>query len=97
MAFTWSEDSRRLFGIRLSDDFKHLTFASVDIASGVERVHRADFLPLPVAARPVRGFTRVSATTFLTSLVHVSSDIWLLDGFRPLSGPWDRWAGWLQR
>jgi Tol biopolymer transport system component len=92
MAFAWSEDSRRVFGIRLSDDFKHLTFASVDIDSRIERVHGPDFLPLPVAARPVRGFTRVSATTFLTSIIHVSSDIWLLDGFGPVSRPWDRWA-----
>jgi hypothetical protein len=32
----------------------------------------------------------------MTSIVHVSSDIWLLDGFaRPLS-VWDRWAGLLR-
>ena len=92
MAFDWSEDSRQLTGLRLSDDFKHLTFASVDVESRAERVHAADFLPLPVAARPVRGFTRTSPTTFLTSIIHVSSDIWLLDGFRPPApaGLWDR-------
>jgi hypothetical protein len=52
----------------------------------------ADFLTLPVAARPVRGFTRVSGTTFLTSIIRMSSDIWLLDGFRPDSTRWDRMA-----
>ena len=31
MAFTWSADSRRVYGIRQSDDFQHLTFTSVDV------------------------------------------------------------------
>jgi len=90
MAFEWSQDSRRLFGIRLSDDAKHLTFASLDIDSRAERVHIADMLPLPVAFRPVRGFARMSPTTFLTSVVHVSSDIWLLDGIQPGESTWGR-------
>ena len=90
MAFDWSDDSRRLFGIRLSDDSKHLTFASIDITSRAERVHVPDMLPMPVAYRPVRGFTRMSATTFLTSIVHVTSDIWLLDGVRPGESTWGR-------
>ena len=92
MAFEWSEDSRRLSGIRLSDDFKHLTFASIDVETRTEHVYASDFLPLPVAARPVRGFARLSPTTFLTSIIHASSDIWLLDGFRgaPAPGLWNR-------
>jgi dipeptidyl aminopeptidase/acylaminoacyl peptidase len=90
LAFAWSEDSRRLFGIRQSDDYKHLTLTSIDINSRSERVHAADFLPMPVAARPVRGFTRVSATTFLTSIIRVSSDIWLLDGIKPVATSWAR-------
>ena len=76
-------DSQRLYGIRLSDDFQHLTFTSVDIGSGAERVLGADFMPLPVAAQPVRGFTRASPTTFVTSIAHVRSDVWLLEKFTP--------------
>jgi eukaryotic-like serine/threonine-protein kinase len=94
LAFAWSGDSRRLFGIRQSDDFKHLTLTSIDVAARSERVLKADWLPMPVAPRPVRGFARVSDSTFLTSIVHVSSDIWLLDGFGPVSSPWDRYAAW---
>jgi Tol biopolymer transport system component len=90
MAYAWSEDSRRLFGIRPSDDFKHLTLTSIDVATRNERVLQADLLPLPVAARPVRGFTRVSDTTFLTSIVRVSSDIWLFDGFRSAPTFWSQ-------
>ncbi len=83
LAFEWSEDSQQLFGIRESDDYKHLTFASIDVRSGAERVLAANIAPLSVSNEPVRGFTRVSPTTFLTSIVHVSSDIWLFDGFQP--------------
>jgi Tol biopolymer transport system component/tRNA A-37 threonylcarbamoyl transferase component Bud32 len=92
MAFDWSSDGRRLFGIRLSDDYQHLTFTSVDVPSGVERVVSPDFMPLPVAARLVRGMTRTSPTTFRASLVQVRSDVWLLEGFLPAPTLWDRLA-----
>jgi Tol biopolymer transport system component len=90
MAFTWSADSERLFGIRQSDDFKHLTFTSVDVRSGAERVLGADVMPLPVAFQPVRGLTRVSPTTFLASIARVRSDVWLLEGFDIRPGLRDR-------
>jgi hypothetical protein len=47
-------------------------------------------MPMPIANQPVRGFTRMSANTFLTSIVHVESDIWLLDGFAAPSKRWFR-------
>lgn len=90
MAFTWSADSQRVYGIRQSDDFKHLTFTSVDVHSGTERVLAADFMPLPVSEQPVRGLTRVTPTTFLAAIVKVRSDIWLLEGFQPSATLWDR-------
>lgn len=93
MGFAWSEDSQRLFGIRQSDDFKHLTFTSVDLKSSAERVLGAEVMPLPVALQPVRGFTRVSPTTFLASIARVHSDVWLLEGFDIRSGLRDRLTG----
>jgi Tol biopolymer transport system component len=90
IAFDWSADSRQLFGIRQSDDFKHLTLTSLDVRTRAERIVNADFMLMPVAAQPVRGFTRVSDNTFLTSIVRVSSDIWLLDGFTLPLKPWER-------
>ena len=90
LAFAWSDDSRRLYGIRPSDDLQHLTFTSVDIASRAEHVLGPDFMSLPVAAAPVRGFTRISPTTFLTSIVRVRSDVWLLEGFERPPTLWDR-------
>ena len=95
-AFAWSADGRRLYGLRQSDDFKHLTLTSIDVATRSERVLEADLLPLPIAPRPVRGFTRVSDTTFLTSIVRVSSDIWLFDGFDRPSSAWVRLTGWFR-
>jgi Tol biopolymer transport system component len=92
MAFAWSADSRQLFGIRQSDDLKHLTFAALDTRSRAERVIVAEVMPMPVAGRPVRGFARVSDTTFLTAVVHVSSDIWLLDGVGLPKSPWQRFT-----
>ena len=90
MAFTWSADSQRIYGIRASDDSTHLTFTSIDIRSATEHVLSPDFMPLPVSAQPVRGFTRVSPTTFLVSIVRVRSDVWLLEGFQPSPTFWDR-------
>jgi eukaryotic-like serine/threonine-protein kinase len=92
MAFSWSADGHRLFGIRLSDDFQHLTFTSVEVPSGKEHVVSADFMPLPVSARLVRGMTRTSPTTFRASLVRVRSDVWLLEGFLHPPTLWDRLA-----
>jgi serine/threonine protein kinase len=90
MAFTWSADSQRVYGVRASDDATHLAFTSVDIRSGVERVLGPDFMPLPVSAEPVRGFTRVAPTTFLASIARVRSDVWLLEGFQPSPTLWER-------
>jgi eukaryotic-like serine/threonine-protein kinase len=90
MAVTWSPDSQRVFGIRQSDDLTHMTFTSVDVRSGAERVLNGDFMSLPVSEQPVRGLTRISPTTFLAAIVKVRSDIWLLDGFQPSATLWDR-------
>jgi serine/threonine protein kinase/Tol biopolymer transport system component len=95
LAFDWSDDGKQIYGIRQSDDFRHLTFTSIDVASRTERVLKADLMPVPIATQPVRGFARVSGTTFVTSVVHVSSDIWLLDGFNPPArSPWAGWSIW---
>jgi Tol biopolymer transport system component len=90
MGFAWSDDGQRLFGIRQSDDFKHLSFTSVELRSGTERVLGADIMPLPVAFQPVRGLTRISPTTFLASIARVHSDVWLLEGFDIRPGLRDR-------
>src|SRR5215471_21291600 len=89
LAYTWSADSQQVYGIRQSDDYKHLSFTSVDIRTGAEHLLSENVLPLPISQQPVRGFTRVSLTTFITSILHVRSDVWLLEGFQPRT-LWDR-------
>jgi Tol biopolymer transport system component len=89
MAFDWSEDGQRLFGIRQSDDFKHLTFTSIDIGTGREQILGPNIMPMPVSAQPVGGFARVAPDRFVTSIIHVSSDIWLLDGFKAPQTLWE--------
>ena len=49
--------------------------------------------PLPVSGQPVRGFTRLSGTNFVTSVAHVRSDVWLLDGFQAPRSYWERLRG----
>ena len=90
MAFTWSLDSERLYGIRQSDDLRHLTFTSLAVRSGVERVINDDFMPMPLGDQPVRGITRVSSTTFLIAIGNVRSDVWLLEGFDAAPTLWNR-------
>jgi serine/threonine protein kinase/WD40 repeat protein len=90
LGFTWSEDSRRLVGLRPSDDVRYLTFTSVDIASRKETVIAAQLMPLPVAPEPVSGFTRLSSNRFATAIARVRSDLWVLDGFRRPITLWDR-------
>jgi Tol biopolymer transport system component/tRNA A-37 threonylcarbamoyl transferase component Bud32 len=89
MAFAWSADEQRLYGIRLGDDFQHLAFTSVDLRTGAEHVLNGSFASLPLAAQAVRGMTRTSPTTFVASIVRVQSDVWLLEHFLPRS-LWDR-------
>ena len=97
MAFEWAEDGQRLFGIRQSDDFRHLTFTSIDIGTGLEHVLAPHIMPIPVSPQPVRGFARVSPNTFVTSIIHVTSDIWLLDGFQVPAGRWEPFARLFRR
>jgi Tol biopolymer transport system component len=97
LAFAWSADSQRLFGIRQSDDFRHLAFTSVDVRSSVEHVLAANAMALPISSQPVRGFTRVSSTTFLAGIVKVRSNVWLLNGFLPVPTLWERLTSNFQR
>jgi len=89
LAFAWSIDSQRLFGLRQSDDSRHLTFTSVDIRSGTERVLGPNVMAFPISSQPVRGFTRVSPTAFLAGIVKVRSNVWLLNGFQPAPTLWE--------
>jgi serine/threonine protein kinase len=87
IAYEWSGDSSRLYGLRASDDSHHLMLTALDVQSGRERVITANLGPIPEANQPVRGFSRVGTRGFATSIARVRSDIWMLDGLQ-LSRDW---------
>jgi hypothetical protein len=64
----------------------------VDLQSAAERVLKADFMPMPLTGQPVKGFTRVSSTTFVMSIARVRSNVWLLKGFGLQRTFWDSLA-----
>jgi hypothetical protein len=79
-----------LYGIRASNDLRELILATIDIATGNEQVVAANLGPVPLESHPVRGFSLISAKSIATSIVRVRSDVWLLDGFTPRTGFFER-------
>jgi Tol biopolymer transport system component len=81
LAYGWEADSSHIYGIKQSDDLRHLMLAMVDIKTGHEQVITANLAPIPLANAPIRGFSRIAGKSFATSIVRVRSDVWLLEGF----------------
>jgi hypothetical protein len=68
----WSNDSSQVYGLRQSDDTRHLMLASIDIETAAERILTADLGPVPQASLgPARGFTRTPRQGFATSQARV--------------------------
>jgi len=86
LAYAWSADGMRVYGLRNTDDLHHFMLAAVDVATGREVTVNANLGTIPQANQPIRGFSRVRANGFLTSIARVRSDIWLLEGFDTPSG-----------
>jgi len=97
IVYAWSSDGGTLYGVRQSDDLQHLILVSIDIASGRERVLNGALAPMPPVNAPIKGFSRISDRSFATSLVRVSSDLWLIDDFRSEQNVFSRLKGWLWR
>jgi hypothetical protein len=90
LVYAWDRDSRRIFGLRPTDDSHHFMFVVVDARSGAERVIAANLGTMPQALQPIRGFSRLGNGNFLTSIAHVRSDIYLMEGFRLPATLWER-------
>jgi Tol biopolymer transport system component len=90
LAHGWSEDGSTLYAIRDTEDF-HFQLTSLDVASGRERVIAADLGPSPPTSTPLRGFSLApDHKSFLTSIVRLRGDVWLLDGFAREKSFWQR-------
>jgi serine/threonine protein kinase len=91
LAFGWASDSGTIYGIRVGDDGRSMSLWAVDIRTGHEKVITPNLGTVPRLDVPVRGFSRVGDRAFLTSIVHVKSDIWMLEGFPGPPALFERW------
>jgi hypothetical protein len=97
IVYGWTRDGSALYGLKQSEDSRSLVLASVEVASGRERVLNPSLASMPPVNAPIRGFTRVSDKMFVTSLVRVRSDLWLIDDFLRQPTLFDRlWPGRLR-
>jgi serine/threonine protein kinase len=89
--YGWSDDGLTLYGIRQDpDDLHRFILAAADVESGRQRIINGNLAPVPPVNAPVKGFTRMSARSFVTSFVHVRSDLWLIGDFQPPTGFFER-------
>jgi serine/threonine protein kinase len=82
MEYEWSADSRLVYGLRNSDDRAgHFLLAGIDIATGNARIINPDLGVVPVMSQGLRGLTRSSSGTLVTSLASARSTIDMLTNF----------------
>ena len=84
LAYTLSEDGRRVDALVESDTVGHFALVEIDTATGTVKTLNPDLGSIPVANEPIRGFSFLRGQGFLTSLASARSDIWLLEGFSSL-------------
>jgi Tol biopolymer transport system component len=81
IAHGWSKDGTTLYAIRQTEDL-HFQLTSLAVATGQERVVTNDLGPTPPTSTPLRGFSlSPDGKGFLTSIVRLRGDVWLLGGF----------------
>jgi eukaryotic-like serine/threonine-protein kinase len=89
-AYAWTEDGRKIYGLRPTDDGHHFMLVSLDSRTGAEQVINTNLGTIPQALQPIRGFSRLRGGGFLTSIARVRSDIYLIEGFRLPQSWWRR-------
>jgi eukaryotic-like serine/threonine-protein kinase len=82
VVYGWNKDGSTVYGIKQDpDDLRQLMLVAADVAHPRLRIINQHLAPVPPANQLVKGFSRMSNGNFITSLVHVRSDVWLLDHF----------------
>jgi dipeptidyl aminopeptidase/acylaminoacyl peptidase len=90
LAHGWSKDGTTVYAVRQTDQL-HMQLTSFDVRTGAEKIMAADLGPTPPTSIPLRGFSLAAdGRSFLTSVVRLKGDVWLLEGFATPSGPFDR-------
>jgi TolB protein len=83
LAHGWGRDGARVYAIRPGEAAR-LQLVSIDAATGRETVVTKDLGPSPPSDDPLRGFSLApDGRRFLTSILRLRGDLWLLEGFEP--------------
>ena len=87
----WSKNSGTVYGIKRDPEDPHrLMLVAADVARAHVQIINRYIAAAPPANQLVKGFSRMSNGNFVTSLVHVRSDVWLIDDFDPPTTGLDR-------
>jgi len=89
LAYAWDNDGRRIYGILPSEDYRQATLVSLDVRTGHQTVVNPALGSIPQGQQPLRGFSKYRSG-FLTSMAHVRSDIYLIEGFHLPRTWWER-------
>jgi len=87
--YAWDAEGRHVYGLVPSEDLRQISFVSVNVETREVRVINPNVGFVPQALQPIRGFSRYQSG-FLTSIAHVRSDIYLIEGFQLPLRWWER-------
>jgi len=90
LTYAWSNDGRQIYGLRPTEDDHHFMLVALDARTGIQRVINPNLGAIQQALQPIRGFGRLKDRGFVTSLPHVRSDIYLIEGFQLPVHWWER-------
>jgi serine/threonine protein kinase len=95
LTYAWDKDGRTVYGLRPTEDEHHIMLVRLDVQTQTERIINADLGTIQQALQPIRGFSRLRTGGFVTSLAHVRSDVYLLEGLQLPRKWWERfwWGG----
>jgi Tol biopolymer transport system component len=83
----WSQDGKHIYGIRPADGGR-LQLVAFDLATDTETVVAKDLGPSPPSDDPLEGFSLApDGRSFLTSILRLRGDVWLLEGFEAPRAP----------
>ena len=83
----WSRDGTAIYAVRPAEGGR-LRLVALDLATGAEKVVTADLGPSPPSDDPLEGFSLApDGRSFLTSILRLRGDVWLLEGFDRPHGP----------
>ena len=92
LAHAWSRDGRSVYAVR--SDEGRFQLVVIDVATRRETTLVKDLGPSPISDDPLKGLSLApDGRSFLTSILRLRGDLWLLSGFEPRrASPWSLWG-----